>query len=261
MIPIMICFLADSMMVLDKTQLPMPLDPALLLTLDIGAENSDHISRVMKDHKHNWWTGCKPQDLNSVKVFDAMTFADSLEHYERQCFANGPGDSSAMTMASNITHADTGSAQDMPMDVSEAGSGHAGPSHLNASTDITWSGNPSNPSCWRCEQYWYVISNLLHDVLKFYTFSMAMSMVSENQWQLGMCWASTFHQLHEGALLKCTHAFQYIATTAAADLTRLQQLPLSAVLYTPLSDLIRIQPILLRSDQTLHSSEQILIRF
>ena len=76
---------------------------------------------------------------------------------------------------------------------------------------------------------------------------MAMSTASEIQWQLGMCWASTFHQLHEAALLKetdasaatvtapptgslpaCTCASQYIATAAAANLTQLQQLPSSA---------------------------------
>ena len=76
---------------------------------------------------------------------------------------------------------------------------------------------------------------------------MAMSTASGNQWQLGIHQASTFHQLHEAALLKetdasaatatapptgslpaHTHASQYIATAAATNLTRLQQLPPSA---------------------------------
>ena len=66
----------------------------------------------------------------------------------------------------------------------------------------------------------------------------------ENQWQLGMHWASTFHQLHKAALLKetdasaatapppptgslqaCARASQHIANAAAANLTQLQQLP------------------------------------
>ena len=69
-------------------------------------------------------------------------------------------------------------------------------------------------------------------------------MMLENQWQLGMHWASTFHQLHEAALLKetdasaatapppptgslqaCACASQHIANAAAANLTQLQQLP------------------------------------
>ena len=118
MIPIIVCSLADSMMGLDKTQLPMPLDSALLLTLDIGGENSDHISHIVKDHKYNWWTSRKPWDLNLVKVLDSTTFGDCLEHYERQRLADGPSDSSAMTMASNVTHGNTGSIPDMPVNAS-----------------------------------------------------------------------------------------------------------------------------------------------
>ena len=189
----------------------MPLDPALLLTLDVGGQNSDQISHVVKDHKFNWWTGWKPQDLDLVKVLDSMTFGDCLEHYERQHSADGPSDSAATTMPSNITDANTGTTHDMPVNSSGAGLHDAGPSHLHAKTGTTWSGNLSNSSCQQCEQYQDVISDLLCDVLKFHTFSAAMSTASENQWQLGMCWASMFHQLHEAALLKETDA---LATTA-----------------------------------------------
>ena len=194
------------MLVLYKTQLPMPLAPALLPTLDVGGQNSDKISHVVKDHKYNWWTGQKPRDLNLVKVLDSTTFGDFLEHYERQHLADGPSDSAATTTPSNITYANTGTTHNMPVNSSGASLPDASPSQLYAKTGTTWSGNLLNSSCQQCEQYQDVISNLLHDVLKFHTFSVAISMASENQWQLGMCWASTFHQLHEAALLKETDA-------------------------------------------------------
>ena len=247
MILIIFCSLTDSMTILDETQLPMPLDPALLLTLDIDGQNSDQISHIVKDHKHSWWTGCKPQDLDLVKVLDSTTFGDCLEHYERQCLADGPGDSSAMTMPLKLTHGNTSNTLDMLVNASGASQHEAGPCQLDARTGITWSGNPSNSLCKRCEQYHDVISNLLHDVLKFHTFSMAMSTMSGNQWQLGMRQASMFHQLHEAALLKETDASaatatvpptgslpahtcasQYITNAAATNLTQLQWLPPSA---------------------------------
>ena len=179
----------------------MPLDPALL-TLDIGGQNSDQISCTVKDHKYNWWTGQKPRDLDLVKVLDSTTFGDCLKNYERQCLADGSSDSAATTMPSNVTDANISITQDILVNASQAGSHETGPIHLDAKTSITWSGCVSNSYCWKCEQYYNVISNLLHDDLKFHMFSMAMSTASGNQWQLGMCQASTFHQLHEAALLR-----------------------------------------------------------
>ena len=184
----------------------MPLDPALLLTLDIGGQNSDQISHVVKDHKHSWWTGRKPQDIDLVKVLDSTTFGDCLKHYRRQRLADGPGDSSATTMPLNLTHGNASNTLDMPVNASGASQCEASPCQLDARTSITWSGNPLNSLCWRCEQYCNVISNLLRDVLKFHTFSTAMPTMSGNQWQLGMHQASTFHQLHKAALLKETDA-------------------------------------------------------
>ena len=121
-----------------------------------------------------------------MKVLDSTTFGDCLKHYEGQHSADGPSDSSATTMPSNVTDASTGVTQHMPVNASGSSPHEASPSHLDAKTSITWSGNLSNSSCQRCEQYHDVISNLLCDVLKFHMFSMAMSTVSGNQWQLGM---------------------------------------------------------------------------
>ena len=159
----------------------MPLDPALLLTLDVGGQNSDQISHIVKDHKYNWWTGWKPQDLNLIKVLDSTTFGDFLKHYERQHLSDGPSDSAATTTPSNITDANTSTTHEMPVNASGASLHDAGPSQLHAKTGITWSSNLLNSSCQWCEQYWDVISDLLCDVLKFHTFSAAMSMASENQ--------------------------------------------------------------------------------
>lgn len=230
-IPIIIRSLADSMMMLDETRLPIACDPGLLLTLDIGAGDPDNKSRLVETYRHNWWTGRKPRDLNAVGVLDATTFEECLEHYQRQCPADGPTTGPATTTGSNPTSNTTG----------------AGPSHSNASTGRTSFANPSALSCQKCEQYRNVISDLLREILKFHTFSTAMSTASGNQWHLGMRRASTFHQLHEAALLKETgdpaiiatapatgsvparaRASQAIATAAAAELTRLQQLPASA---------------------------------
>ena len=216
----------------------MPLDPALLLTLDVGGQNSDQISCVVKDHKYNWWTSQKPQDLDLVKVLDSMTFGDCLEHYERQCLADGPSDSAATTMPSNITDDNTGATHNMPVNASGASLHDTSPSQLHAKTSTTWSGNLLNSSFRQCEQYQDVISDLLCDVLKFHTFSVAMSTTSENQWQPGIRWASMFHQLHKTAFLKETdasattappppigslqarsHASQHITNAAAANLT------------------------------------------
>ena len=99
-----------------------------------------------------------------VKVLDSTTFGDCLEHYERQHLADGPSDSAATTTPSNITGANTSTTHNMPVNVFGASPHEAGPSHLDAKTGITWSGNLSNSSCQRCEQYQDVISNLLWKV-------------------------------------------------------------------------------------------------
>ena len=56
--------------------------------------------------------------------------------------------------------------------------------------------------CWQCSQLSHILSNLLNDLLNAHHFSNVMKTSSEAQWNMDMHWASTFHMLHEVAVIK-----------------------------------------------------------
>ena len=56
--------------------------------------------------------------------------------------------------------------------------------------------------CQQCSQLSHILSNLLNDLLDAHRFSNVMKTSSEAQWNMDMHQASTFHMLHEAAMIK-----------------------------------------------------------
>ncbi|KAF8805304.1 hypothetical protein BYT27DRAFT_7213234 [Phlegmacium glaucopus] len=89
-----------------------------------------------------------------------------------------------------------------------------------------------------------------------------MATSSETQWKLGLCRASTFHLLHEAAVLKETAGCSApasattaqhignVARTASSELTRLQSLPASSYKWTWGETLTKAEVLALRQTGT-----------
>ncbi|KAF8816866.1 hypothetical protein BYT27DRAFT_7076206 [Phlegmacium glaucopus] len=80
-VPIILCFLADSMVILHENALPLSFDLSLLATLDLGAHDNSNKSQVVSTYEHIWWSGHKLRDLGTVTILDGSTLEACLNSY------------------------------------------------------------------------------------------------------------------------------------------------------------------------------------
>ncbi|KAF8809697.1 hypothetical protein BYT27DRAFT_7093990, partial [Phlegmacium glaucopus] len=207
-IPIIMRSLANSMGLLHEDALPLIMDPSFLATLDMGAHEKESKSKIVSEYEHQWWSSQKPRDLGTVKILNKSTVQECLNHYREQC-------------SSPIETANVGDNAGVQVNARSRSSAGAG----------------DNYACPRCTQYRKVLSDVLQDVITFRNLSSVMATSSETQWKLGLRRASTFHLLHEAAVLKETAGCSAPASattvqnignvtrTASSELTQLQSLP------------------------------------
>ncbi|KAF8799829.1 hypothetical protein BYT27DRAFT_7263438 [Phlegmacium glaucopus] len=201
-IPIILRSLANSMALLNENALPLPFDPHFLATLDIGTHEKGHKSQVVSAYEHCWWSGRKPRDLDTIKILDASTLETCIEHYQiQQSHATHAGAGAEIHANAGPTPT-PGNTPNLHAGSNPACPG-AGPT-LSASTHSHPAGPGDSRLCPQCNKYCDLLSEVLQDILKVYNLSSGMSTSSETQWKLGIRRASTFHLLHEAALLKET---------------------------------------------------------
>ncbi|KAF8805796.1 hypothetical protein BYT27DRAFT_7257903, partial [Phlegmacium glaucopus] len=234
-IPIIMRSLAESMGLLHEDALPLIMDPGFLATLDMGAHEEDNKSQVVSEYEHQWWSGRKPRDLGTVKILNKSTVQESLDHYRER--RSSPVETANVGDDAGV-HVDAGSR-------SSAGAG-AG----------------DNYACPRCTQYREVLSDVLQDVITFRNLSSVMATSSETQWKLGLRRASTFHLLHEAAVLKETAGCSApasattaqhignVARMASSELTWLQSLLASSYKWTWGETLTKAEVLALRRTGT-----------
>ena len=66
-IPMIIRSLAGSIALEEEKNLPLPVDPSFLDTLDTGGY------RLISAYELQWWPGRKPRDLDLVEILNAGT--------------------------------------------------------------------------------------------------------------------------------------------------------------------------------------------
>jgi hypothetical protein len=168
-IPIIVWSLADSLALADVSVLPLPFEPDLIATLDIGIDDDSKCQRV-PTYYCTWWLARKPRNLDSIKIMDQLSIDRCLEVHQLLLLPSQRGGV-----------IDSGSTLMMP----------------SAPLLATLKAN-----CSQCGQYRDLLGGILHELLTVHQISSAMSAASENQWSLDMCQASTFNLLHKVAVIK-----------------------------------------------------------
>jgi len=181
---IILCSLTNSMAVLPENELPLAIHPDFLATLDIGAYEEDNKCQVIKGYNLSWWTGWKPRDLDTVKILDQSSLAGCITHYCQQWSSQALGPSTLVPPAS--TNSSSGS-----------GSGSGSGSDTGISIDNT-TGVRTAPNVHIIAISLAMSSRTLSN---FTIFPMQWQQL-RRQWNQGMRCATTFHLLHEAALLK-----------------------------------------------------------
>lgn len=173
-IPIMVRSLADSLARLSEDDLPVPIDPGFMALLEVDARERNDRCRVVDKYDCSWWTGRRPQDLNTVEYLSAETLMRCLEFHRDQLGK----DQDIATLAHPHPLA-------MPPAPAPVGAGQA-------------------TNCRTCIEYRGLVSEMFKNLQEIHKYSTTMTTASENQWKIDMRSASTFHLLHQAVIAKET---------------------------------------------------------
>lgn len=177
---------------------PTIFEPEFLATLDLDRRDKDCKYSVVERYQHQWWTGRKPRDLNVVDILNAETVSSCLELYRKQL-------TGLSEMPENMSTA--GSAANAGCSSTARSAANAG--YLPNAGHTTAGISPAALSCPTCIEYKDVLSLTLQDILKFNNFASLMVTCTENLLKIGTRKASTFHLLHEAAILKETVNYKF----------------------------------------------------
>ena len=189
------------MAMLHEDQLPIAFEADFLTMLDIDLGDEENKSWPVEYYDHAWWNGRKPRDLDSSKILDALSIDKCLETQET-AFVVKKGRIHWLPVLSSLPTMPT-------FNIGMALS----PNRIKAN-DI---------ECWQCSQLSHILSNSLNDLLDAHCFSNVMKTSSKAQWNMDMCQASTFHVLHEVAVIK------EMASPSSASASSLGQGSISSV--------------------------------
>ena len=204
-IPIVIRSLAGLFGLVPEAELPIEMTSGFLATLDSGKTQN------VKRFYLQWWTNRKPKDLKKAEILAIPNTLKCLNHYihEKQTAETMPAGAGAgaaededplLELRTLDGKQDPGQNTGNDGPSSNAGSSRSGPSTRLSNAGET--SNASGPRCNKCDKYRQLLSDVLQDVLKHQRYTSVMSTSSENLLNIGIRKASTFHQLHEAAILK-----------------------------------------------------------
>ena len=169
------------MAMLHENQFPIALEADFLTMLDIDVGDEDNKSWPVKYYNRAWWNGRKPWDLDSSEILDALSIDKCLETHKKLLSSSKKGCIHWLPVLSSLPTMPT-------FNIGMALS----PNRIKE----------NDVECQQCSQFTHILSNSLNDLLDTHCFSNVMKTNSEAQWNMDMLWASTFHMLHEAAMIK-----------------------------------------------------------
>ena len=213
-IPIIIRTLAGTLAFADENYLPFRTMPGFLDILDVGTH------QIVPNFELQWWTEPETKDISTVKILNARTVMVCLAHFREQKKNTPVLPAGARAGSSNISNAGSNAGSTTPIPTS------------------------ARSQCESCMKYQQLLSDVLQDVLEIQKYASVRSTSSENLLNMGIRRASTFHQLHEAAILKESEGVSppakkkpaaHIAAVlrnAELELDRLKGLPSSSYKWT-----------------------------
>jgi hypothetical protein len=210
-VPIIVRSLAESMAMLKEDDLPIAIDLDLLMALDTDLSEQNYVCQTVDQYECAWWKGRKPRTPLLAERLDRSTVDKCLE-----------------THLSQIKE---------PL---EPPSNHRTKLPINPSATVYASATEKTMKCPKCNEYSEILSNTLLDILDLHNLAAASKTSAETQWNIDMRRASTFHLLHEAAVIKETaepcsgeaEVISSVSDNAKMELARLQALPISSHKWT-----------------------------
>ena len=180
-IPIVIRTLTGTLAFADENYLPFRTMPGFLDILDVGTH------QIVPNFKLQWWTDPKTKDISTIKILSARTVMVCLAHFQEQKKNTPVLPAGASAGSSNISNAS---------------------SNAGSTTLIPTS---ARSQCESCTKYQQLLSDVLQDVLEIQKYALVRSTSLKNLLNMGICRASTFHQLHEATILKVSEGVSPLA--------------------------------------------------
>jgi hypothetical protein len=193
-VPILLRSLATGLAILDEDQLPVSFGPDFLMTLDTNLAEQNSFCKIVQIYECDWWNQRKPPDLDRAHIFNKTSLDSCLQTHINQCLSVNVQPQTSTTSATSILHGPSPT-----HDQRSTRTPHAG-------EDLSMENPQAAQVCEKCLEYKYILSNTLVDMVNIHTFANMMATSSEAQWNIDMHRASTFHSLHEAAVIKETAA-------------------------------------------------------